>query len=605
MTRRKIELLSPARDLQCGKSAIDHGADAVYIGGPSFGARSAAGNSLADIGQLVRYAHRYFARVYVALNTLLRDDELDAAVEQIHQLYNLGVDALIIQDMGLLECDLPPIALHASTQCNNRTPEKVDFLQKVGFEQVVLARELSLETIRDIHRKTDVALECFIHGALCVSYSGQCYISEVMCGRSGNRGECAQFCRHKYQLKDARGSLLADEYLLSLKDLNLSSSIEALLDAGVSSLKIEGRLKGEQYVKNVTAYYRQKIDEICARRPEFIPASSGSCLFSFQPDPERSFNRSHGEYYLRSQRAKTGATKTPKSVGQFIGRVTGVGKRSFQVEGGELLHNGDGCCCLKDGGDLLGFQVNRVEGNTVHLARAVPLKVGMKLYRNVDQLFNKGLDHSAACRRIGVNLKLVDLGDELCLTICDEDGVKSETHQKIERSRAQKEGIAEQTARRQLLKAGETIFRVDQLEVELAPDLFVAAASFNGLRRQAFETHVEKRLVSYGREGLPPVPNNIPWLADKVTAYDNIANRKAKAFYRRHGVELFHETETEVAALMHCKYCVRNQYGICTGRGDRNAEPLFINDKTGGYTLIFDCNKCEMRVLKGRKESLL
>ncbi|CAG35352.1 peptidase U32 family protein [Desulfotalea psychrophila] len=603
MTRRKIELLSPARDLQCGKSAIDHGADAVYIGGPSFGARSAAGNSLADIEQLVRYAHRYFARVYVALNTLLADDELDVAVAQIYQLYDLGVDALIIQDMGLLECDLPPIALHASTQCNNRSPEKVDFLQGVGFEQVVLARELSLTAIRDIHRKTDVALECFIHGALCVSYSGQCYISEVICGRSGNRGECAQFCRHRYQLKDGRGKLLADEYVLSLKDLNLSSSVEDLLDAGVSSLKIEGRLKGEQYVKNVTAHYRQQIDEICARRPEFVPASSGSCSFSFQADPERSFNRGHGEYYLRGQRAKTGATKTPKSVGQFIGRITGVGKRTFQVERGELLHNGDGCCCLKVGGDLLGFQVNRVEGNTVHLARAVPLKVGMELYRNLDPLFNKGLDQSGICRRIGVQLKLVDLGEELCLSICDEDGVKSETRQKIERLRAQKEGIGEQTARRQLLKVGETIFKVNQLEVELASNLFVTAAVFNGLRRQAFETHIKQRLLSYKREDLPLVPNNIPWLTDKVTVYDNITNKKARAFYQRHGVHSFSQTGTEITTLMHCKYCVRNQYGLCSGQGEKSAEPLFINDKTEAYTLIFDCKKCEMKVLRGRQDT--
>ena len=375
--KHPLELLSPARNLECGRAAVNHGADAVYIGGPQFGARAAAANPLSDIEQLVQHAHLFKARVYIALNTLFTDSELEKAVKLIHRYYDMGVDALIIQDMGLLECDLPPISLHASTQTDNRTAKKVRFLEDVGFEQVVLARELSLKQIREIRRATTVPLEVFIHGALCVSYSGQCYISERIAGRSANRGECAQFCRHAFTLKDRHGRIVSkDRYLLSLKDLNRSHSLEELIEAGVSSFKIEGRLKDAGYVKNVTAYYRQLLDDILEGQPGLSPSSSGQCVFSFTPDPAKSFNRGRTEYFLKQQRDQAGSIDSPKSLGEKIGPVGGAEKSSFTIQSDTVLANGDGLCYFDSNGILIGLKANRVDGNTVHHRQSFSPKTG-------------------------------------------------------------------------------------------------------------------------------------------------------------------------------------------------------------------------------------
>ena len=602
MSIRKIELLAPARDLACGRAAIDHGADAVYIGGPSFGARSAAGNSIADIAKLVQYAHLYFSRVYVALNTLLTDAELGPAVQQIHDLYNIGIDGLIIQDMGLLQCDLPPIPLHASTQCNNRTPEKVRFLEQVGFEQVVLARELGLDDIRKIRSATGAVLEFFIHGALCVSYSGQCYISEVMTGRSANRGECAQFCRHAYQLAEPQGKIIAvDEHVLSLKDLNLSRSLEPLLDAGIDSFKIEGRLKGEQYVKNVTAFYRKELDILLANRTDIVSASSGGCAFGFIPDPSRSFNRGTTEYYLNASKGRPASTKTPKSTGQYVGDVTRVDKKSITISGKEQLNNGDGCCYFNENDQLIGFLVNRAEGNTLYPARPVHPPVGTRLFRNVDTDFNKLLSKSEGCRTIKVDLELVDIGTALRLIVRDEDDVVSQTDVAIERIEAKKQGVAEQMAERQLRKSGASLFTVQDVKVVLDSDLFIPASVCNGLRRDAFEAHLVQRVLHYGRRVSTLSKNEVPWLADEVGFRDNIHNSRAHDFYRRHGVVHFEGSAEAMAEgpLMHSKYCVRAQYGLCTfKKTGKNAEPLVISDKTGNYKLTFICDRCEMTVTK-------
>ncbi len=393
MLHRKIELLAPAKNLVCGISAINHGADAVYIGGPQFGARAAACNSLVDIEKLVAHAHQFGAKVYVALNTVFDDRELELAVQLCHQLYGIGVDALIIQDVGLLESDLPPISLHSSTQMNNRTVDKVRFLEKVGFQQVVLARELSLSQIKEIRAATSVPLEFFIHGALCVSYSGQCYISEVMAGRSANRGECAQFCRHKFTLKDGQGKILAkDRYLLSLKDLNLSAHLGALIDAGISSFKIEGRLKDENYVKNVTAYYRQALDKIIDEDGGLQRSSSGRCSFGFIPDPSKSFNRGQTDYFLTDQRNRPGAIESPKSTGQRLGKVEHAEKRFFVLETGEEINNGDGLCFFDPEKGLVGIKVNRVENGKIYPKDPVVLPIGLTVYRNSDTAFNKMLD---------------------------------------------------------------------------------------------------------------------------------------------------------------------------------------------------------------------
>ena len=383
MSPLPLELLAPARDLACGIAAIDHGADAVYIGGPSFSARAAAGNSLADIESLVTYAHQYAARVYIALNTLLTDTELDEAAAFARAVWNVGADALIIQDMGLLECDLPPIPLHASTQTDNRTRDKVRFLEKVGFRQVVLARELSLQQIREIRRSTTVALECFVHGALCVSCSGQCYMSEMVTGRSANRGECAQFCRHAWTLKDAGGAVLAkDRYFLSLKDLDLSARIADLVAAGVRSSKIEGRLKDERYVKNVTAAYRLILDDLLQADSDLCRTSSGKCTFSFQPDTSRSFNRGKTEYFLMNPRSRPASIYTPKAIGQELGAVVEVDRNSFTLDSEEKLANGDGLCFFDAHDQLIGLKANRVEGRRIFPKDPVSPSPGTLIYRN-------------------------------------------------------------------------------------------------------------------------------------------------------------------------------------------------------------------------------
>lgn len=595
MKRQKIELLAPARDLECGRAAIDHGADAIYIGSPAFSARVAASNSVADIEQLVNHAHKYFGRVYVALNTLLADSELDKAVSLIHQLYNAGIDGLIIQDLGLLERDLPPIPLHASTQCNNRTVEKIQFLERVGFEQAVLARELSLESIKEISSKTNVLLESFIHGALCVSYSGRCYISEVVTGRSANRGECAQFCRHRYKLEDSTGTMISDEHVLSLKDLNLSRSLEDLLDAGISSFKIEGRLKSAQYVKNITAYYRTELDKILERRPELTRISSGRCSYTFKPNPFKSFNRGVTDYYLNREKGRLAAVKSPKSVGQYVGKVVGYMDKALQIQAEEPLHNGDGCCYFNEQGELVGLRVNRAEAEFIYPAKPIKPLVGTSLYRNVDIQFNKELERSDHCRNINVELVLENSEDQLALTIVDEDGVRSITSCSFKKELAKTPGTSAKTAEKQLKKSGSTIFLVEDISVAIEPELFVAASKFNQLRRVGFEKHLQARLDHYGRRSLEFHVSDVRYPSNRDDLPD-ITNLSAEKFYSRHGLQSF-SGSSQQKPLMHCKYCVRTQYGMCPGKGaDVNAEPLYITDNTGRYVLTFDCRSCEMKV---------
>ena len=390
MKPRKIELLAPAKNLECGLAAVDHGADAVYIGAPRFGARAAAGNSLDDIARLVDYAHLYGVRIYVTVNTILRDEELADTQAMIWELYRAGVDALIVQDMGLLELDLPPIPLHASTQMDNRTPEKVRFLADVGFRQVVLARELSLQDIRRVHEACpDVSLEVFVHGALCVSYSGQCYVSQACFGRSANRGECAQFCRLAFDLEDARGrKIVHDKHLLSLKDLNQSDVLEQLLDAGATSLKIEGRLKDVAYVKNVTAAYRRKLDDLFKRRREYVKASSGEVRLTFRPQLDKSFSRGFTHYFLLGRERDVASFDTPKSLGEEMGTVKEVRGNSLVVSGVKPFNNGDGVCFLDESGKLRGFRINRAEGNRLYPQEKPHIPQRTVLYLNFENDFD-------------------------------------------------------------------------------------------------------------------------------------------------------------------------------------------------------------------------
>lgn len=610
MTRREIELLAPARDLACGLAAVDHGADAVYIGGPGFSARAAAANSLADIQALVDHAHLFGVRVYVALNTLLRDEELEPALALIHRLHEIGVDALIIQDLGLLECELPPIPLHASTQLDNRTPEKVRFLEQVGFTQVVLARELSLAQIRDIRAATTVDLECFVHGALCVSYSGQCYMSEVMAGRSANRGECAQFCRHQFNLFDPQGRQLAKERtLLSLKDLDLLGHLAALIDAGVRSFKIEGRLKDVHYVKNVTAAYRQALDTLIDGREDLVRCSSGRCRFAFIPDPSRSFSRGSSAYFLHGPRGKLAEMRTPKAIGKRVGRVAALEDQSFVLDGAELLHNGDGLCFFDHQDTLVGLRVNRVEGSRVFpkdgLAR-LRLSVGTEIYRNSDTAFNAQLEQSHDCRSIGLRLLLSETETGLQLVVEDEDGLCSSLKMAVAKERTTKPGSIAAVARKQLHKSGGTVFRVEEVQVELRDDLFVPAAVFNELRRLALDNHRALRRDSYQPQRVALVPNAVPWLHAEVDYRDNIANSKAMAFFRRHGVaqtdpSCLRPAEAKDCVLMTTKYCIRRQLGVCGRRCKEHhpeAEPLILADNTGRYLVVFHCERCEMTITR-------
>jgi len=610
MGTQTIELLAPAQNVACGLAAVNHGADAVYIGGPLFGARAAAANSLADIDQLVRYAHRFRVKVYVTLNTLLEDDELDQAVVLCHRLYELGADALIVQDVGLLESDLPPIPLHASTQMNNRTPAKVRFLEEVGFAQVVLARELSLARIREIRRATTVPLEFFVHGALCVCYSGQCYLSEVMANRSANRGQCAQFCRHSFDLRDNNGVMLAhDRFLLSLKDLDLSQHLAALIDAGIQSFKIEGRLKDVGYVKNVTAAYRLALDALIEARGDLARGSSGRCHFGFVPDPSRSFSRGATDAFLLDRRKEVAEIRTPKSLGKRIGRVAAVETRSFAIEGGEAVHNGDGLCFFDRDAHLVGLRVNRVEGRTVFPrdgAALARMPVGATVFRNLDIAFNKLLEQSDLCRTLAVTLTLRERDDGLQLDLLDEDGIGSTTALVAAKAPATKAGMFAPLARRQLAKTGGTVFAVSAVVLETSSDLFIPAAAFNELRREAFAQHLERRLAAYVRESRRCVPNEYPWPSALVDYRDNITNTRAMAFYRRHGVtridpDRLRAGQVAGSALMTTKYCLKAQLGLCPrskGSKPAPAEPFTLADRTGEYVLAFDCDRCEMTVTK-------
>lgn len=606
----KIELLAPAKNISCGIAAINHGADAVYIGGPLFSARAAASNSLADIKNLVTYAHQFRAKVYVAFNTLLNDNELDQAVELCHQLYGIGVDALIIQDVGLLASDLPPVPLHSSTQMNNRTVEKVQFLEHVGFAQVVLARELSLAQIKKIRSETTVPLEFFVHGALCVAYSGQCYVSEIITGRSANRGRCAQFCRHKFDLRDGNGVLLEkDRFLLSLKDLDLSSHLNALIDAGIRSFKIEGRLKDENYVKNVTATYRLALDTIIESKNYLARASSGRCQFGFTPDPSRSFSRGATDYFLNKPKNVVGEIRTPKSIGKKIGRVVAVDTTSFTIAGDETIYNGDGLCFFNQKNVLIGMRVNRVADRKIYPKDGVAqlhLPVGTEIFRNLDSNFNKILGQSNLCRKIVVKMTLIETNEGLQLNIIDEDGIVSKTTIIVEKEKAEKIGTIESVALRQLKKNGDTVFLVCDVALEISAELFFPTAVFNDLRRKAFASHLEMRLKSYNTDAKWRSPNEYPWPSTDVDYIDNITNRKAAEFYFHHGVKrIAHRFlgagNAAGCALMTTKYCIKSQLGICTKlnkKGIAIAEPLILTDNTGNYELDFDCDKCEMRVRK-------
>lgn len=642
----QIELLAPAKNKEIGIEAVNHGADAVYIGGPGFGARASAGNSVADIASLVQHAHRFNSRIFVTLNTILRDDELEAARQMVWDVYHAGADALIVQDMGLLEMDLPPIQLHASTQTDIRTPEKAKFLQDVGFSQIVLARELTLEQIAAVRSATDVnrcAIEFFIHGALCVAYSGQCFISHAHTGRSANRGDCSQACRLPYNVMDHQGRFVAHQkHVLSMKDNDQSANLEALIQAGVRSFKIEGRYKDMAYVKNITAHYRQLLDEIIDRResgtdshlPPLLRTSSGRTSFYFQPDPERNFNRGTTDYFVNGRKEDIGAFDTPKHAGIELGNVHQVKADYVDIETTQEVNNGDAITWFDLQGELRGCKVNiaklvqagkkgqaslwRIFPNE-EISSLIDFRTGTVISRNRDMTWDRLLAKKSSERKIGVWIYFSDTESGFELKVVDEDGYEGYAYADVKHQLAQKPDQQLEQLQEKLGRLGDTDFQALELSIQLSKVWFVPASLVNDLRRQAIEHLEQQRLANYQRPArAKPVEPAAIYPEDSLTYLANVFNHKAHDFYAKHGVKVIeaaYESHEELgeASLMITKHCVRFSLSLCPKQakgvkgvqGTVKAEPLVLVNGNEKLTLRFDCKPCEMHVVGKMKKSVL
>ncbi|EOC1346218.1 U32 family peptidase [Cronobacter turicensis] len=620
-----LELLSPARDTAIAREAILHGADAVYIGGPGFGARHNASNSLQDIADLVPFAHRFGAKVFITLNTILHDDELEPARKLIGQLYDAGVDALIVQDMGIMELDIPPIELHASTQCDIRSVEKAKFLSDAGFSQIVLARELNLNQIRAIHENTDATIEFFIHGALCVAYSGQCNISHAQTGRSANRGDCSQACRLPYTLKDDQGRVVAyEKHLLSMKDNDQTANLAALIDAGVRSFKIEGRYKDMSYVKNITAHYRQMLDAIIEDRGDLARSSAGNTAHYFVPSTEKTFHRGSTDYFVNARKTDIGAFDTPTFVGLPVGEVLSVGKEHLDVEATEPLANGDGLNVMIKR-EVVGFRVNVAEKTGENRYRVFPnempaalktLRPRHKLNRNLDHNWQQALLKTSSERRIGVDIELGGWQEQLILTLTSEDGV-SVTHtldgQFDEANNPEK---ALTSLKEGLAKLGQTIYFARDVQITLPGALFVPNSQLNAFRREAVEALDAARLANYQRGARKPVSVPPPVYPETHLSFlANVYNHKAREFYQRYGVQLIdaayeaHEEKGDVPVMI-TKHCLRFAFNLCPKQAKGNikswkATPMQLVHGDEVLTLRFDCKPCEMHVVGKIKNHIL
>ncbi|MBM7353249.1 U32 family peptidase [Lelliottia amnigena] len=620
-----LELLSPARDASIAREAILHGADAVYIGGPGFGARHNASNSLQDIAELVPFAHRFGAKVFVTLNTILHDDELEPAQRLITDLYQTGVDALIVQDMGVLELDIPPIELHASTQCDIRTVEKAKFLSDVGFTQIVLARELNLNQIRDIHQATDANIEFFIHGALCVAYSGQCNISHAQTGRSANRGDCSQACRLPYTLKDDQGRVVAfEKHLLSMKDNDQTANLAALIDAGVRSFKIEGRYKDMSYVKNITAHYRQMLDAIIEDRGDLARSSAGRTEHFFIPSTDKTFHRGSTDYFVNARKDDIGAFDSPKFIGLPVGEVLKVSKDHLDVKVTETLANGDGLNVMIKR-EIVGFRANTVEKTGDNQYRVWPNEMPADLYkarpnaalnRNLDHNWQQALLKTSSERRIAVDIELGGWEEQLILTMTSEDGV-SVTHtlegqfevaNNAEKAmNSLKDGVA---------KLGQTIYYARDITLTLPDALFVPNSQLNQFRRETAEKLDEARLANYPRGSRKAVSVPAPVYPDSHLSFlANVYNHKARAFYHRYGVQLIdaayeaHEEKGDVPVMI-TKHCLRFAFNLCPKQAKGNikswkATPMQLVNGDEVLTLKFDCRPCEMHVIGKMKNHIV
>ena len=628
LPRHHLELLSPARDAEIGREAVLHGADAVYIGGPSFGARSKAENSVADIAGLVSFAHRYGSRIFVTVNTILHDNELEPARKYIHELYDAGVDALIVQDMGILELDIPPIALHASTQCDIRTLAKATFLGDAGFSQLVLARELTLQQIAQMRAAVNpaVPLEFFVHGALCVAFSGNCYISEAHTGRSANRGSCSQECRLPYTLQDNKGGVVAfDKHLLSMKDNDQSANMRALIDAGIRSFKVEGRYKDMGYVKNVTAHYRMSLDEILNERPELAAASHGQCTYTFTPDTDKTFNRSSTDYFVNERKTDIGAFDAPTHVGSKIGTVTRIGAGWFEIDSAHTLANGDGLTWMHKR-EVKGTQADVVKriGNAWRVtpqatADLTGLIVGTEISRNRDHVWEQTLAKKSSDRRINVSITFADTATGLVLTLRDEHGASATAALDYAKDAAQNPARAEESLKENLGKLGNTSFAVKDVTLEWSQPWFVPASVANALRREAIEKLEIARLANmpkWTRADAAVPPAQYP--EEQLTYLANVYNQASRDFYAKHGVKMIaaayeaHVEPNEVPVMV-TKHCLRWSFNLCPKQakgvqgvqGQVRAEPMVLVSGNDKLTLKFDCKPCEMHVMGKMRPNIL
>ena len=620
-----LELLSPARDVGIAREAILHGADAVYIGGPGFGARHNASNSLSDIAGLVPFAHRYGAKIFVTLNTILHDDELEPAQRLITDLYETGVDALIVQDMGVMELDIPPIELHASTQCDIRSVEKAKFLSDVGFSQIVLARELNLQQIKAIYDNTDATIEFFIHGALCVAYSGQCNISHAQTGRSANRGDCSQACRLPYTLKDDQGRVVAyEKHLLSMKDNDQTANLAQLIDAGVRSFKIEGRYKDMSYVKNITAHYRQMLDAIIEDRGDLMRSSAGRTEHFFVPSTDKTFHRGSTDYFVNARKGDIGAFDSPKFIGLPVGEVLKVAKDHLDVEVSEALTNGDGLNVMIKR-EIVGFRANTVEKTGENRYRVWPNEMPADLHkvrprqvlnRNLDHNWQQALQKTSSERRIAVDIDLSGWQEQLVLTMTCEDGV-SVTHtldgEFAEATQAEK---ALANLRDGVAKLGQTIYFARDVQINLPGALFVPNSLLNQLRRETVERLDDARVKSAPRGQRKAVSVPPPVYPDTHLSFlANVYNHKARAFYQRYGVKLIdaaYEAHQEKGDLpvMITKHCLRFAFNLCPKQAKGSikswkATPMQLIHGDEVLTLKFDCRPCEMHVIGKMKNHIL
>lgn len=600
---KKIELLAPAKNLESGIEAITHGADAVYIGAPKFSARAAAGNTIEDIKALAEYAHLFGAKVYVALNTILNDKELKETEELIWQLYyDAKIDALIVQDMGVTMLNLPPIALHASTQTDNRSVEKVKFLEDAGFKQIVLARELTIDEIRTISQTVSTPLEAFVHGALCVCYSGQCYLSQALSGRSANKGACAQYCRLPYNLVDAEGEeILAKKHLLSMKDLNLSDSLEELLDAGVSSLKIEGRLKDLSYVKNVVAYYRKKLDEILTKRPEYIRASSGYSTYTFEPNLEKSFNRGYTHYFLHQRTSDMWSIDSPKSIGEPIGKVSEITTRFLKIQTNKQLNNGDGLCFFNYKKELEGMHINRVEKDCIYPTSMPALKKGTFMYRNYDHEFEKLLSKKSAERKIKASIVLNEISFGFSLQITDEDDNYVVLNFEYKKELAQKD--QSENIQNNFRKTGNTIFNVEDVVIDFTQNWFIPASILTEWKRAIIDKLLSVRKIKNRQDIVHHKQTTHAFPVKNVTYLGNVMNAKSKQFYVQHqsivNQPAFEKQSQQNVPLMFTRHCIKQSLGWCPKEQKSRhpfKEPFSLKYNNTKLRLEFDCKNCEMKV---------